>query len=182
MSTPDELSQLERAVHDDPRNAKLRYLLGAELAQHQHYTRAVEEITQALVHGPELHTARLQLGLLYLTLGQSAPAVASWAPLERLREGSPLLLFKRGLEALVRDDFAQCIRFLEAGIAGNSENPALNRDMGLIVDKAREALSVASGAPAGQIGSQPAGGPGDPAAPAGEATPAVRTDFSLYDQ
>ena len=158
MSTPEELSRLERAVQSNPHDAKLRYLLGAELAQHQQYPRAVAEMKEALVQMPDLHTARLQLGLLLLTLGQPAAAMAVWSSLERLPEGSPLRMFKQGLEALIRDDFNECIRFIEAGILRNSENAPLNHDMRLIVDKASATLR---------------------AAPPSEG---VRTDFSLYEQ
>ncbi len=133
--------------------AETRYLLGAELAQSGHYNRAIEEMQAAVQMQPSLHTATLQLGLLLLTLNEPAKAIAAWRPLEQLGEGEPLRLFKEGLEALIYDDFDQCIRLLTRGIATNTVNPALNTDMKLVIARAREAQQRA-----------------------------VRTDFSLYNQ
>src|SRR6186713_2549884 len=63
----------------------------------------------ALNINPKLHFARLQLGLLYLTMSQPDDSLAIWAPLEELEETAALKAFKRGLEALIRDDFSACI-------------------------------------------------------------------------
>jgi hypothetical protein len=87
-----------------------------------------------------------------------------WAPLEQLEDGHALRHYKHGLEALIRDDFAACIDHIERGIATNTFNDPLNRDMGLVRDKAREALIQNT----------------VPATHAGEPRDAVRTDFSLY--
>jgi hypothetical protein len=38
---------------------------------------------------------------------------------------------------LIRDEFADCIRSLEHGMALNTDNPALNVDMQLIVDRVK---------------------------------------------
>jgi hypothetical protein len=42
---------------------------------------------------------------------------------------------------LIRDEFAESIEQLREGIALNNENPALNRDMQLLIDQAAELLS-----------------------------------------
>jgi tetratricopeptide (TPR) repeat protein len=157
---------IHQAVLRNPENAELRYAFGAQLAQNGQYDQAAQEITTALQLQPALHTARFQLGLLYLTQAKPAEAVAAWAPLEALDDRASLKHFKRGLEALIRDDFPVCIEFLERGIALNDTNPALNGDMSLIIGKAREALQNAA-APASQE-------------PREESTDTVRTDFSLY--
>jgi len=133
--------------------AETRYLLGAELAQSGDYDRAIHEMQEAIRLQPSLHTATLQLGLLLLTLNRPADAVTAWRPLEDLDRNQPLRLFKDGLEALIHDDFDSSIRLLNAGITANHSNPALNRDMGLVVARAREAQQRK-----------------------------VRTDFSLYNQ
>ena len=160
MSESNGLDRLQRAVQAEPHNGELRYLLGAELAQAGRYDEALVQLSRALEIQPALHTARLQLGLLHLTLVQPERSLSVWTPLEALDDGAPLKWFKRGLEALIRDDFAACIRHLEHGIALNSANPALNGDMTLIINKAREALHAQGAA----------------------ARDEVRTDFSLYDQ
>ena len=72
------------------------------------------QMRTALEINPKLHFARLQLGLLYLTMSQPNDSLAVWAPLEDLDESAALKAFKRGLEALIRDDFppasASCSR------------------------------------------------------------------------
>ena len=145
----------------EPSTAELHYLLGTQLAELKHYERAATEITQALELQPDLHTARLQLGLLYLTLGQPARAVASWEPLEALAADAWPRLFKQGLEALIRDDLARCVLLLEAGIQANTENAPLNRDMQRLLAKAREAGTKRRSE---------------------SGTEAIRSDFSLYNQ
>jgi tetratricopeptide (TPR) repeat protein len=154
-----DLANLRRAVLDEPRNGERRYLLGAELAQQRDYEGAVLELSAAVALNPLLYVARLQLGLLHLTLAQPHHTVAVLAPLEELPDDSPLKHFKHGLEALIRDDFAACLRALEQGIALNRDNAPLNNDMQLIVAQVKSATEA-------MRESQ------DPAT--------VRTDFSLY--
>ena len=155
----NDLDALRRAVLDEPRNGERRYLLGAELAERRDYEGAVLEMSAALALNPLMHVARLQLGLLHLTMAQPHHAAAVLGPLEELPDGSALKHFKRGLEALSRDDCAACLGELERGIEGNQENTALNRDMQLIVEKVK---------PLVQAGGQ-------------SHADAVRTDFSAYD-
>jgi tetratricopeptide (TPR) repeat protein len=112
---PSELQRLRAAINRDPGNAELHYLLGAELAQRSEYPEAVAQMRTALDINPKLHFARLQLGLLYLTMSQPDDSLATWAPLEDLEETAALKAFKRGLEALVRDDFPACIGHLKRG-------------------------------------------------------------------
>jgi tetratricopeptide (TPR) repeat protein len=131
----NELAELRRAVLNDPRNADLRYLLGAEMAQQRDYEGAVLELSAAVALNPQLHAARFQLGLLHLTMAQPHHTVAVLAPLEDLDDTAALKFFKRGLEALIRDDFAPCIDNLQRGIELNTQIPPLNRDMQLIIDK-----------------------------------------------
>jgi len=172
MNNPD-LQQIKSAVARDPGNAELRYLLGAELAQQRDYDGAVIEMRTALAIDPNLHFARLQLGLLYLTMARPNESVDIWAPLEALDDGAALKYFKRGLEALIRDDFASCIGFLQHGIELNTQNAPLNRDMTLIIDRVRE---TTAGAP--EPVAPPPAAPSQPAA--AQNSDRVRTDFSLY--
>jgi tetratricopeptide (TPR) repeat protein len=165
MASGEELSRIREAVRKDAMNGELRYLLGAELANQGEYEQAVIEMTLAVELQPSLHTARLQLGLLHLTLARPSEAIAAWQPLGALPDDSYLKLFQQGLESLIRDDFADCIGRLEQGIAANSVNAPLNHDMALIVSKCRAALA-AQATPS--------------ATPARTETPEVRTDFSLY--
>lgn len=160
MATEDtDLAKLRRAALDEPRSGERRYLLGAELAEQRDYESAVLELSAAIALNPLLHVARFQLGLLHLTLAQPDHALQVWAPLDDLPDEAPLKHFKRGLEALIRDDFAACVSALEHGIALNQENAPLNADMRLIVSQAKSA------AEANRESQDPS---------------AVRTDFSLY--
>ena len=137
---PPDLQQIRAAVARDPGNAELRYLLGAELAQQKEYDAAVVEMSAALQLDPLLHFARFQLGLLYLTMAQPNQSLAIWAPLESLGETAALKYFKRGLEALIRDDFDTCVGMLRQGIELNTQNAPLNHDMTMVIDRVDEAL------------------------------------------
>jgi tetratricopeptide (TPR) repeat protein len=161
-----EVEKLRKAVLNEPRNAELRYLLAAEMAQAQDYEGAVLEFSAAIALNPMLHVARLQLGLLHLTLGQPHHTTAVLAPLEDLGDDDGLKFFKRGLDDLIADAFEPCIANLKRGIELNRSNAPLNRDMQLIVDKVQAFLAertVASAAPQANV------------------EPRVRTDFSLYN-
>ena len=174
MTTPD-LQQIKSAVAQDPGNAELRYLLGAELAQQRDYDGAVVEMRTALAIDPNLHFARLQLGLLYLTMARPNESLEIWAPLENLDDAAALKSFKRGLEALIRDDFAACIAHLQDGIQRNTQNAPLNRDMSMVIDRVRETTGTPSESHTPQAlpqAVQPEPSKPDPAR--------IHTDFSLY--
>lgn len=143
MESP-ELSRLRAAIALDPGNAELHYLLGAEHAHRQEYPQAVTQMRTALDINPKLHFARLQLGLLYLTMSQPDDSLAIWAPLEELDETAALKAFKRGLEALIRDDFSACIGFLQRGIDLNKHNTTLNEDMSQLIEKVRDGSVIAA--------------------------------------
>jgi len=143
MDSP-ELKKLRAAISRDPGNAELRYLLGAELAERREYPEAVMQMRTALDINPKLHFARLQLGLLYLTMAQPDDSLATWAPLEELDESAALKAFKRGLEALIRDDFSGCIGYLQRGIDLNKHNTTLNDDMSQLIAKVRDGSVIAT--------------------------------------
>jgi tetratricopeptide (TPR) repeat protein len=143
MDSP-ELLRLRAAIVREPTNAELRYLLGAELAERREYPEAVVQMRTALDINPNLHFARLQLGLLYLTMSQPDQSLATWAPLEELEETAALKAFKRGLEALIRDDFPACIRYLQRGIHLNKHNATLNDDMSQLIERVRDGTVIAA--------------------------------------
>jgi tetratricopeptide (TPR) repeat protein len=153
-----KVADLERAVAADPSNPELRHLLGAEYAQVGEYARAEREFREVLALNPAAHVARFQLGLLDLTLGEPGRAMEVWAPLELLPAGAALKSFKRGLEALIRNEFETCARLLGEGIEANTQNLPLNDDMRRVLARL----------PAGPTTPQPAGADD------------ARTDFSLY--
>jgi tetratricopeptide (TPR) repeat protein len=142
-----ELLRLRAAINRDPGNAELRYLLGAELAERREYPEAVAQMRTALDINPRLHFARLQLGLLYLTMSQPDDSLTVWAPLEELDETAALKAFKRGLEALIRDDFSGCIGYLQQGIDLNKQNATLNDDMSQLIQRVRDGSVIATSSP-----------------------------------
>jgi tetratricopeptide (TPR) repeat protein len=129
------LEFLKRAIELDPGHAKARYFLAAEYAQIGLYDRAVEEMEKSVKLDPSLHTANFQLGLLHLTSGRVAQASAAWLPLDALGESDPLFLFKKGLEAMANDRFAECREYLNKGMERNQINPDLNNDMQRVLDQ-----------------------------------------------
>ncbi|MEI9930276.1 MAG: hypothetical protein WDM89_06925 [Rhizomicrobium sp.] len=54
-------------------------------------------------------------------------------PLYALPESSFLRDFVAGLSHLIRDEFDDAIHALRKGIAKNSENPPMNRDMEMLI-------------------------------------------------
>lgn len=129
------LRLLQEAVQAHPDDPRLLLLLAAELVHAQEIDRAEAAYTAALQLAPDFAIARFQLGLLQFTSARPAVAMATWAPLEALGEDHPLRLFKNGLELLGQDRFAEARQWLERGIAKNAENPALNRDMRMVLDR-----------------------------------------------
>jgi hypothetical protein len=97
----------------------------------------------ALDINPKLHFARLQLGMLYLTMSQPDDSLVIWAPLEELDESAALKAFKRGLEALIRDDFPTCIGYLQRGIDLNKQNATLNDDMTQLIERVKDGSVIA---------------------------------------
>lgn len=143
LTDSPELQRLRAAIRREPANAELHYLLGAELAQQHEYPAAVAAMHSALDINPKLHFARLQLGMLYLNMSQPDHSLAVWAPLEELDETAAIKAFKRGLEALIRDDFHACIGYLQQGIDLNKHNVTLNEDMTLLIARVKDGSVIA---------------------------------------
>lgn len=139
--TDQAIAFLKRAIEIDPGNAKAHYLLGAEHAQIGLFDRAMEDMGRALELDADLDAARFQLGLLRLTSRQPQAADDVWLGLDRLGSDHFYVLFKTGLLHLARDEFAECLRCLRAGLAANSSNAPLNADMQKIIDQVQGLVS-----------------------------------------
>jgi tetratricopeptide (TPR) repeat protein len=175
MSSHKSLSEIEQAVGADPESPALRHLLGAHYAQAGRYEEAERELYRAISLDPRAHIARMQLGMLYLTKGDPHRAISTWLPLEALDDANALKAFKRGLEALIRNDFAGCTRWLNQGIAQNDANPALNQDMRQILTR----VASYEKAPVPET-ARVVHEPRVEVSSGNEAQNQVRTDFSLY--
>ena len=93
-------------------------------------------------------------GFFQLTSGETANALDTWGRLDGLPDGHYLRKFVDGLRCLIRDDFAGVIQTLSDGIALNTENPPLNNDMQLIIERCRPL--AAQGQDGGEAGSETA--------------------------
>lgn len=137
------VAYLRRLLAIEPDHGMALYLLGAQHAQMQLYDRAIAEIARAVEVEPDIPpTAHFQLGLLHLTCGEVPQAMTAWSPLDALEEEAALFRFRRGLTALIRDDFAACIADLEAGITSNDLYPVLNNDMRLLLERAQQVMNA----------------------------------------
>jgi len=83
----------------------------------------------------ELHTAT-DLAEKYGAAGAEVFGVSVDSPYA-------LKAFKRGLEALIRDDFPTCIGFLQQGIHLNKQNATLNDDMSQLIERVRDGSVIA---------------------------------------
>lgn len=130
----DAIDLLKRLLEIAPEDAKAHFLIGAEYAQIGMFERSFEHLNKTLEIDADMHIARFQLGLLYLTSGRIAEASITWAALDQLGDSNYLFLFKSGLENLASDQFDVCRDYLSRGIALNVENQALTTDMRRILD------------------------------------------------
>lgn len=132
------ITYLKNAIQKNPQNAKVVYFLAAEHAQIGLYERAIQGMEHALEIDPDMYTARFQLGMLYLTSGLVESSLKTLEPLANLGEDNFFGCFSLGLAHLIRDEFAECRRFLEKGISINHTNLPLNGDMQRILDLIRD--------------------------------------------
>lgn len=134
------LSLLKDALTQYPSDPRLHFLHGSLLAGTRDYAGAHSAMRRAVDLAPDYRLARFQLGFLLLTSGEAHAAQEAWGPLLASPEEDYLRHFVIGLNHLIRDEFDDTIRLLEQGIAANMENPAMNRDMELIIAEARVKL------------------------------------------
>ena len=129
------LVEIDAGLRRHPADPRLRFLRGSVLAGLERYDEAREAMALAVELAPDFAVARFQLGFLELTCGAAAAAEATWGPLDALPDTHYLRVLARGLRHLMRDEFAEAAAGLRRGMALNTENPALNGDMQLILDK-----------------------------------------------
>lgn len=137
MASPDDASLVRASelIARYPEDARLHFLHGSMLAGLSRWIEAHNALKRAVELSPDFAIARFQLGFFQLTSGESAGALDTWGRLDALPNEHYLRSFVDGLRALIRDDFAATVTNLRAGIARNSENPPLNHDMELIIER-----------------------------------------------
>jgi tetratricopeptide (TPR) repeat protein len=139
----DQLERVDRLISSYPDDPRLHVLRGSVLASIGRPIEAMPALRRAVELAPDFTIARFQLGFFQLTSGEAANALSTWGPLAMLPEQNYLRMFVAGLTHLIRDEFAEAIAHLRAGIAANDENPPLNRDMQLIIE---QTAALAAGA------------------------------------
>lgn len=143
-SEVDEIARIDRALARFPEDPRLHFLRGSVLAGIGRPIEALAALKSAVALAPDFAIARFQLGFFQLTSGEAADALGTWGPLALLPDGHYLRLFVAGLTHLIRDEFAQTVSTLRAGIAANEENPPLNRDMQLIIERVEQIMEAPS--------------------------------------
>ncbi|MEM9599393.1 MAG: hypothetical protein AAF926_00090 [Pseudomonadota bacterium] len=131
----DDVMQVDQALEDYPGDARLHFLKASSCANAGRHFEAYQSFEKAVQIAPDFHLARFQFGFFQLTSGEADNALQTLAPLCELDERHYLNAFATGLGHLVRDELQACIAALRKGQGLNSENPALNGDMQLIIDK-----------------------------------------------
>lgn len=132
----DQVEKIDALIAQHAEDARLHFLRGSVLASAGRYIEAHQSLKRAVALAPDFAIARFQLGFFQLTSGETSEALDTWGRLDALPDGHYLRRFVDGLRCLVRDDFSGAIENLREGIALNMENPPLNRDMQLIIDRA----------------------------------------------
>lgn len=137
----DAERRVSSLIESYPGDGRLHFLRGSMLASAKRYEEAREAMRTAVGLAPYFWIARFQLGLLELTSGLPADAVQTLTPLGDLAVENPLRLFAEGLAALIQDDFSGAIGKLRHGIGLNTENPPLNKDMQMLIERIEAAAS-----------------------------------------
>ncbi|BBM00365.1 hypothetical protein [Microbulbifer sp. GL-2] len=125
---------LKRSISLEDHPAK-RLFLAAEHAEIKLYDRAIEGMQTTISLAPELWIAHFQLGQLYLVTQEISEAKKVWSHLvNSTNSPSYFQEFARGLLAIADGNTEEGIELLRGGIAENSENPALNKDIEKIIE------------------------------------------------
>ncbi|WP_322401992.1 hypothetical protein [Massilia luteola] len=129
------IAYLKAATARQDAGAMAHFLLAAEYAQAGMTERATEEMEAALALDPAFALARLQLGLLLLTNADVTRAGQVLSVLDELPDGDALRHFGAGLRHLMCDEFMLARASLLEGLQRNTDNPALNANMQLILGR-----------------------------------------------
>ena len=142
-------------------SAQALFLLGSQYAHIGLPEAAAVVLRNAVDADPAFELARFQLGLLLLSMGLADDALVALAPLADSDPAGPFPHWQAAISHLVRDDFADALVGFQRGLdaASTLSNPALTRDIGMLVQRVQE-LSDQAGSTAGPPG--PSDAPGLP--------------------
>lgn len=122
-------------LRDFPESFEGHFLHAAELASFGQYDLAVASYDKALNLNPEHAICRFQYALLLLTLGKEVECNKVIAPLINLPEAHYLNRFAHALALISQHRPLEAEAPLRQGLASNAEQPDLNRDMTLILQR-----------------------------------------------
>ena len=147
----DQLGRIEQLISDHPGDARLHLLHGSTLVGSGRLIEGHASMLRAVEISPDFAIARFQLGLFQLTSGETGKALETWGRLDLLPDEHYLRHFVDGLRCLIRDDFGGAISGLREGIRLNAENPPLNNDMQLLIERCAPLLERPNGDADAQI-------------------------------
>ena len=139
----DEVALMERLIVAYPEDPRLHFLRGSVLASSNRPIEAHAALARSVELAPDFAIARFQLGFFELTSGEAARALATWERLDTLPDDHYLRHFVTGLRHLIHDRFPAAIAALRMGMAVNTENLPLNRDMQLLIERSAELTGTA---------------------------------------
>jgi tetratricopeptide (TPR) repeat protein len=144
LSSEEGIARLDEMLTRYGSDARLHFLRASLLADLKDFSAALKGFAEAVRLDPDFEIGRFQYGLLLYTGDQFAEAREVWRDLDKLPDSHCLRLFKTGLCLLIDGQAAEGLDLLRAGQAVNSEFPALNHDMQLVINAATAALDVSA--------------------------------------
>lgn len=137
--------KLKQILDRKPDETMALYLLAAEHAEIGMFDRAEAELVQVIERAPQLHTAHLQLGQIYLLQNRIDQARSAWAPLDAVGEQDPLFLFKSGLLAAAEGKLGDAEAYLLKAHEVAPETSALKTDIDAAITRVRATASEKDG-------------------------------------
>jgi hypothetical protein len=138
------LGPIDALLVEFPNDPRLLFLRGSHLVGAGRLIEGHADMARTIELAPDFAIARFQLGFLHLTSGEAPQALDTWARLDLLPDNHYLRHFVDGLRALIRDDFKTATEKLLSGMALNTDNEPMNRDMQLLLDKCAPLLADAN--------------------------------------
>ncbi|MCJ0764529.1 hypothetical protein [Variovorax terrae] len=132
------LDLLQEAMEKMPSSGLPYFLAGAELAQLGRFDEAEAAYARAVLLAPEFDMARYELGTLQFVSGKSALAMVTWQPLLERSDMDALKMFVNGYIELAADRLDAAILLFEQGMRANTQNAALNSNIGLLISAVRQ--------------------------------------------
>lgn len=139
-SDSEAIEMIDEAMLVHPADPRLALLRGSIYASQQNYEAAQSDLAQAIVLGPDLHTARFMLGYLELCHANPAKAAGIWQPLTTLTDNDSMRDFALGMINLIGDHFAEAVRLFEQGLQSDQATPEIVSFIQDLLEKTRQTM------------------------------------------